>query len=79
MEFDEFDDGIAITKKGSYQKGWNSEELKLLGFFLLILFSVFGYMCYRNYILISSGKMAEMNRRSKKNKKNKQRWDIDDI
>ena len=79
MEFEEFEEGIAITKGGSFQKGWDTEELKLLIFFLIIVFSVFGYICYRNYILISTGQMAQMNRESRKNKKNKQRWDMDDI
>ena len=77
MEYEDIQDEIDQVSFGS--ESWGSEELKLLFVFLGILAVIFGYMCYRNYVLISSGEMQRIIRKSKKNKKNRERWDVDEI
>ena len=77
MEYEDIQDEIDQVSFGS--ESWGSEELKLLFVFLGILAVTFGYMCYRNYVLISSGEMQRIIRKSKKNKKNRERWDVDEI
>ena len=77
MEFEDIQE--EIHKRGIESEPWGSEEIKLLVFFLLIIFLILGYMCYRNYILISSGEMDRINRQSRRNKKNKIKWDLDEI
>ena len=77
MEFEDIQE--EIQGKRVEQKQWGSEEIKLLVVFVGILLLVVGYMCYRNYVLISSGQMETMIRESRKKKKNKGKWDMDDI
>ena len=46
---------------------------------MVIVIFFFGYMFYKNYVLISTGEMDKIIKRSRKNKRNNERWEVDEI
>ena len=72
-------DDFGYEKFATKQKSGMTVQTQVLLFVGLIAVLVFGYIIYQNYVLISTGEFARIERESKKSKKNRESWNASEI
>lgn len=57
----------------------SNEHTKLLIVVVLAVICFFLYMIYKNYMMVKTGALAEIEKKARSNKRNRQYWDASEI